>query len=96
MAILTQIKSNEYSVVILMELVRQKVPKSVKKCYFFSFLYLLRIKTHQIMERNDTIAKKSFVLLAVCIWYPILIFKVGVGPYFFLEMSKNFDFRQIS
>ena len=51
MAILTLIISNEYSEVILMELVRQEVPKSGKKCYFLSFLYLLRIKTHEIMER---------------------------------------------
>ena len=96
MAILTLIISNEYSEVILMEPVRQEVPKSGKKCYFFSFLYLLRIKTHEIMERNVTIAKKSFVPLAVCIWYAILIFKVGLGSYFFPEMGKNIDFCRIS
>ncbi len=41
------------------------------------------------MERIVTIAKKSFVPLAVCIWSPILIVKVGLGPYFFREMDKN-------
>ena len=79
-----------------MKLVRQKVPKSGKKCYFFLFLYLLRIKTHEILERNVTIANKFFVPLALCIWYLILIIKVGLGPYFFLEIGKNIDFCRIS
>ena len=56
-----KIISYEYSEVILMKLVRQKVPKSGKKCYFFLFLYLLRIKTYEILERNVTIANKFFV-----------------------------------
>ena len=70
---------------------KKLIPKTETISDFFSFFYLLRIKTHKIMERNVTIAKKSFVPLAVCIWYPILIFKVGLGPYFFLEMGKNFE-----